>query len=117
MEAVVEIRESMDKIWLKSMNVCAPTCHQRVERSFFFKNYQLPVCARCLGIYIGLFTSLFFRFPYAILLIPITYIDGFVQLKTNYESTNIRRLITGLLSGFGIMQLLLIIITAILSHI
>jgi uncharacterized membrane protein len=30
------------------------TCHQRNERSFFLKNNQLPICSRCLGIYIGM---------------------------------------------------------------
>jgi uncharacterized membrane protein len=28
-------------------------CHQRPERSFHLANTQLPVCARCLGIYGG----------------------------------------------------------------
>jgi uncharacterized membrane protein len=28
-------------------------CHQRPERSFVFRGSQLPVCARCTGLYIG----------------------------------------------------------------
>lgn len=28
-------------------------CHQRPERSFHIDAFQLPVCARCLGIYVG----------------------------------------------------------------
>jgi uncharacterized membrane protein len=28
-------------------------CHQRPERSFYTAAAQLPVCARCLGLYVG----------------------------------------------------------------
>lgn len=28
-------------------------CHQRPERSFFLHAQQLPVCARCIGLYAG----------------------------------------------------------------
>jgi uncharacterized membrane protein len=28
-------------------------CHQRPERSFFVSGSQLPVCARCFGLYVG----------------------------------------------------------------
>jgi len=28
-------------------------CHQRPERSFYLWSHQMPVCARCTGIYIG----------------------------------------------------------------
>jgi len=28
-------------------------CHQRPERSFFIGTTQLPVCARCTGLYLG----------------------------------------------------------------
>lgn len=31
----------------------ALVCHQRPERSFHLGNAQLPVCARCLGLYAG----------------------------------------------------------------
>ena len=35
-------------------------------------------------------------------------IDGFLQLKTAYESTNLRRVITGFLFGFGLLALFFI---------
>jgi uncharacterized membrane protein len=28
-------------------------CHQRPDRSFFWEGHQLPVCARCTGLYAG----------------------------------------------------------------
>jgi uncharacterized membrane protein len=28
-------------------------CHQRPERSFFWHGHQLPVCARCTGLYLS----------------------------------------------------------------
>src|SRR5687768_14239891 len=28
-------------------------CHQRPERSFHLAGAQLPVCARCMGLYVG----------------------------------------------------------------
>ena len=33
--------------------VGAAICHQRPERSFFVSGTQLPVCARCTGLYVG----------------------------------------------------------------
>ena len=32
---------------------CAFMCHQRPERSFFIATTQVPVCARCTGLYAG----------------------------------------------------------------
>lgn len=33
-------------------------CHQKSERSFFIKGNQMPVCARCIGIFLGVFFGL-----------------------------------------------------------
>lgn len=38
--------------------------------------------------------------------------DGFIQLKTRYESTNPRRFVTGLLFGYGLMALFIISLVA-----
>jgi uncharacterized membrane protein len=43
-------------LYLLSLTVYAVgayVCHQRPERSFFLWTRQMPVCARCAGIYIG----------------------------------------------------------------
>lgn len=48
-------------LWLTMILVAPPAafaaghfiCHQRPERSFFLHGRQLPVCARCTGLYAG----------------------------------------------------------------
>ncbi len=103
----------MDKIWIRLMKIMAPTCHQRIDRSYFIKNWQMPVCARCQGIYIGYLIGLFISSPILVVFIPLTYVDGVIQLKTSYTSTNITRLITGVISGIATIQLLKIMINII----
>lgn len=104
-----------DKIWIKTMDWCSKYwgCHQLPERSFFWGTYQFPVCARCTGIIIGyafsIFYSIFFNKMNIIteiaLMIPLS-IDGLLQLFTSYLSNNIKRLLTGMLAGFGLIQMI-----------
>ena len=35
------------------MNICKYLCHQKPERSFFYKKKQITFCSRCTGIVIG----------------------------------------------------------------
>ena len=100
-----------DRLWMTSMKFCRKYCgcHQMPERSFFIGDYQLPLCARCTGIVIGhaagIAVSFFCRVSFLSLLgtVPLM-IDGLTQKVTSYESTNPRRLITGILYGFGMMS-------------
>jgi len=85
-------------------------CHQIAERSFFINGNQMPFCARCTAIWLGLAIGLGFmvfykieldeKFLFAIIigLVPIG-VDGIGQLFGFWESTNIVRLATGLLAG------------------
>ena len=57
----------------------------------------MPLCARCTGELCGIVIAAF-----------TFVIDGFVQLKTGYESNNIRRLWTGILFGYGLFTLFII---------
>lgn len=99
---------SADKIWVRSMELCAKycNCHQKPERSFFIHGYQLPLCARCTGIAIGHVAALLvapfhiFNYSVSLLLIPLA-VDGTVQYFTPYESNNYKRVITGVLYGFA----------------
>ena len=89
-------------------------CHCRADRSFYYKTMKFPVCARCTGELIGLIlallTSWLFRpntFILLIMLIPLIA-DGLIQLLSHYESTNLRRLLTGILFGYALIELFII---------
>ncbi len=105
-----------DEIWVKAMELCSPTCHQKASRSFVIKGYQLPVCARCTGMFLGYIIGLILSVMNAIsiligiiLIIPC-FIDGFIQYRYNYESTNSRRFLTGFLAGIGYLIVIIGII-------
>nr|WP_243156275.1 DUF2085 domain-containing protein [Clostridium sp. C2-6-12] len=82
------------------------------ERSFFFRGRQFPICARCTGILIGYIIGILYIIFYnklgytfeLILMVPLL-IDGIGQYKGYFVSTNIRRLITGILGGISFICL------------
>ena len=86
-------------------------CHQRPDRSFFYKEYQFPMCARCTGVIIGYLVAIPIYFIYSFdigvytTLCAIMFFDWYIQYLKIRESTNVRRLITGILCGFGLMSL------------
>lgn len=94
--------------WLPRL--CA--CHCRADRSFFWKGRQFPVCARCTGTLLGTAAGLALCLVWlppvwlTVLLMAPMVADGLRQLKTQYESTNPRRLVTGLLFGYGMTAFL-----------
>ncbi len=89
-------------------------CHRIPERSFFYKNHQFPVCARCTGFYTGLAVFLIYNLFYPIdytlnlfiisimLMIPAA-VDGFTQLLELRKSNNNLRFVTGLVGGIGLI--------------
>ncbi len=101
---------NMDFPWSFIYSAGDRLCHQKEERSFFINGNQMPFCSRCTAIWLGLAFGLGFmvfyrielneRFVLAILigLAPIG-IDGIGQLLGFWESTNVIRVITGLLIG------------------
>jgi uncharacterized membrane protein len=96
--------------WIKLMDFGERMgCHQMPERSFFYKGYQFPVCARCTGVILGelitlilLLCSVKIDFTVAVALLIPMGIDWGLQFLKILESNNIKRLITGTLGGFGL---------------
>jgi uncharacterized membrane protein len=39
-------------------------CHRIAERSFYIGGRQMPLCARCTGMYLGMLVSLLFQLPF-----------------------------------------------------
>lgn len=82
-------------------------CHQMPERSFFIKGKQFPVCARCTGVLVGNITAYILFFlcvpPLELCVIGCTvmFVDWYVQYIKICKSTNIRRLITGIIGGYS----------------
>jgi uncharacterized membrane protein len=85
-------------------------CHQQASRSLFLNGNEMPFCARCTAIWLGLAIGLGFMVLYTIdlnekflvaiilSLIPIG-VDGIGQLFGYWESTNLIRILTGLPAG------------------
>lgn len=86
-------------------------CHQMPERSFFFKGYQLPLCARCTGVVVGYAAALilvwFYRPSWLILAITcgVMLLDWSLQALGWLPSTQPRRLASGMLGGYGLLSL------------
>ena len=90
-------------------------CHQMAERSFLFDGMQMPLCARCTGIYIGVFFAFCFFFrkkrmqagrPFSLQQAVITGtailpvgLDGVGSYLDLWESTQLMRVLTGGLVG------------------
>jgi uncharacterized membrane protein len=84
-------------------------CHQQADRSFDLNGNQMPFCARDLGLLAGAvlglaaFVLLGRKVPWTwflVLLVPMA-LDGVVQAITDYESSNIVRLLTGAIAGLA----------------
>lgn len=94
-------------------------CHQRADRSFFYKGYQFPLCARCTGAFIGQLVAIPWVFvlgatPFYLLLLAPMAIDGLTQLSGGRTSNNYLRFITGLLGGFGLVASLVAFVLSLL---
>lgn len=116
------MKDSVTRIYIKMIRLGHKAgCHQRPDRSFFYKGHQFPVCARCTGVLIGYFLSLFLlpiwkgNFLLCIALAGIMFLDWLVQYLNILESTNIRRLITGVLGGYAVLTFQILLIRSVMA--
>jgi len=107
---------------LEINNIFSFFCHQTVERSPQFGGDIFPVCFRCAGIYLGIFSTYismylskrFLRTPaskkeiflISLLFLPLM-IDGLGNILNLWYSTPLIRSITGLLAGIFLATVLI----------
>ncbi len=108
----ISVKRPKDERWLTFMKLGAKTgCHQMPERSFSFGGYQFPICARCTGVILGYIIAVITYFKHgfhkrsSIAGCGIMLTDWAVQWIGIKESSNRRRVLTGIAGGFGIMSL------------
>ena len=98
-------------------------CHRRPDRSFSVHGRQFHLCARCTGLVIGLLASPLVVSLNATALLwaaaiacAMLIVDGLVQHAGWCSSTNLRRLITGILAGVSVPAVLLNVVWRFLMH-
>jgi uncharacterized membrane protein len=91
-------------------------CHGIPDRCLGVGSWRSPICARCVGLLAGYPAAVAALFAFgpptparaaagALLLLPAA-VDGGLQALSAYRSTSARRLTTGMLAGFGQLELL-----------
>ena len=88
-------------------------CHRQKDRSVEFFGLENFLCARCLGIVLGIIsgaiTSIFFQsisYVFIIMMVVPLIIDGSTQSLELRTSSNPLRLVTGVMFGFGMVLLI-----------
>lgn len=110
-------------------------CHRIAERSFHVHGEQLPLCARCTGIYLGVMIGIAFfaargrvranRFPALRWLLPLLALGGTIAIDginsylslfefytPIYQPHNTLRLFTGLVAGAAMITVVLPVFNA-----
>jgi len=109
-----ELLEQMNPLARVVYTIGDINCHQLSERSYYLNENQMPFCSRDVGLFIGLVTGLLLIIvlrlrvpilPLFLLLVPMG-VDGVLQLVTDYESSNVLRIISGIVGGIGVGMIL-----------
>ncbi|MDO8870859.1 MAG: DUF2085 domain-containing protein [Methanobacteriaceae archaeon] len=94
-----------------------PLCHRLPDRTIYIREHPLPLCARCTGAFLGIFTLPLFHggiidpniINTILLALPAT-IDATTQYWGWRNSNNLLRLMTGFLLGCSLASLIVIIV-------
>lgn len=92
-------------------------CHRMSSRSFFVRNRQFHICARCTGLFVGYIVSPIFlvfggyTFLAFTIFLAALILDGVTQLLGWRESNNNLRFLTGLGTGATSLSLVWLIIS------
>lgn len=98
-------------------------CTEISDHSFYLNGNQMPFCARCTAIFAGLVVGMLVALWLnpkvsllwlALLALPAV-IDGGLQLVSSYQSTNLLRVVTGLLAGIAVSLYLSKLVNAMLA--
>jgi len=100
-------------------------CHRLSERSFFVRNRQFHICARCTGLLVGLFVSVILLIlpirNYIALSFPVFFgilaLDGLTQKFNLRKSNNSFRFFTGITTASTFLPFLFLVLTKIYERI
>lgn len=111
----------MERIFIFLNEIGSAVCHRLPERSFFWDGRQMPLCARCTGLYTGVFFSFCFFLwkrrqhgdaPFSALLTVLALLplaaDGFGSYIGLWESSQSLRVLTGAAAGAAMPALFLL---------
>jgi len=117
------ISHSPSGCYAKAFSIGSSVCHQIPSHSFSIGTVQFPVCARCMGLYLGSFIGIVYAFlsgkktaipetKYIVVLAVLfllwagdglnSLISDFLNKPFLYQSSNLSRLITGY--GMGLVM-------------
>lgn len=113
MVAVIDNQDVIDNVSFPWKGIYAAgdrLCHQQVERSLILNGNAMPFCSRCTALFFGMVIGLGVMIRYRVILdnrflyvmvlgfFPLG-VDGIGQLFGFWESSNIIRIVTGMLAG------------------
>ena len=99
-----------------------PFCHRMPDRTIYIRDHPLPLCARCTGAFLGIFSLPIFHWGILdpnimntiLLAVPATF-DATTQYMEWRNSNNLLRLMTGFLLGCSLASLIVVIVRNIIN--